>query len=287
MTDTPGAAACTAAEAALEAAAEAILLAPYPKVGPGTARDFAGRALAAAQPYLEQAACADLVAKLRGLHRPFGIYDQCDHDHTTEEVEAGTAVNCGDFYSCRQAWLYDICAHCCLYDEDDPGTGPTERCFDTHDHGPGKPICETATLLDTPAAATPCRRCRRPLGDGAYPYCGDCLAYYQDRSDTPTGPTMQIGADLDLLCEAVTMAASGYKISRLNVQRRLRVGFAKADRLVLLMEDHGVIGAQERGVHEARIGQPALADTLARLRAAAVHPASGATCTEKGNTVDA
>jgi hypothetical protein len=51
---------------------------------------------------------------------------------------------------------------------------------------------------------------------------------------------MPIGHDIDLLCDAVTFAASGYVINQRNLQRRVRVGHLKAQRLLFLMDDYGV-----------------------------------------------
>lgn len=51
---------------------------------------------------------------------------------------------------------------------------------------------------------------------------------------------MPIGHDIDLLCDAVTFAARGYVVSQRNLQRHVRVGFVKAQRLLLLMDNYGI-----------------------------------------------
>jgi hypothetical protein len=51
---------------------------------------------------------------------------------------------------------------------------------------------------------------------------------------------MPIGYDIDLLCDAVTFATEGYTINQRDLQRGIRVGFVKAQRLLLLMGDYGI-----------------------------------------------
>jgi hypothetical protein len=54
---------------------------------------------------------------------------------------------------------------------------------------------------------------------------------------------LPIGHDLDLLLQAARAVITGRVrvISQLNIQRRLRVGFVKAWRLLVLLEQEGVI----------------------------------------------
>ena len=80
------------------------------------------------------------ISRVRALHKPFGIYDECGHDH--KQGDPGV-VWTGDDYSCTH--LYDICTECCA-----PTYERTGECAEAHDHGPGKPICATIAALDGP-----------------------------------------------------------------------------------------------------------------------------------------
>lgn len=53
--------------------------------------------------------------------------------------------------------------------------------------------------------------------------------------------TMPIGTDIDLLCEAVTLAASQPYLSQNEMRWRLRIGAVRAHRLHHVLEDLGVI----------------------------------------------
>jgi hypothetical protein len=81
-------------------------------------------------------------------------------------------------------------------------------------------------------------------------------------------PRMRIGPDIELLCDAATIAASREVLSIQRVQRLMRVGYAKANRLYLLMQEYGILGDLAEDIDHRRvlITQADLAPTLDGLR---------------------
>ena len=85
---------------------------------------------------------ARMVQALRALHRPYGVYDLCDHEHVENDPDALYIDGVG--WTCEAGLLETICRHCCTQLE----YGQTEDCATDHKHLPSTALCPTMAIVE-------------------------------------------------------------------------------------------------------------------------------------------
>ena len=87
------------------------------------------------------------IARVAAIHRPYGIYEECGHDHEPDEPGVTEVDDVG--LVCAEGKLYDICGSCCAHDFEG---GQNLECAENHVHAKGEAICDTFSALHAASA---------------------------------------------------------------------------------------------------------------------------------------
>jgi DNA segregation ATPase FtsK/SpoIIIE, S-DNA-T family len=131
--------------------------------------------------------------------------------------------------------------------------------------GASKPLRVQSAFVTEQETREVVRQCRAQRGAAHLTVVPDLTA-----AETPPAgpvPATVIGTDLDMLIAAAELVISTQFGSTSMLQRKLRVGFARAGSLMDQLESAGIVGPSEGSkAREMRVGPDGLAGALATLR---------------------